>query len=751
MKKSSLFCYIVLAVCINIWIWGEILMCAVLPLDITQQFVQQQTEQILGRSVHIGHIGLGWRGLSLDNLRIESKQPSEEKSMISAKRARVYWSLRGLLIGKIKFYALRVEEPTFHLIRYKDGSLNLSDFSEAEEPQADTEQNKPDTQEPLSLNLQIKNFELTDGEFLFTDQVTEKTLEISKISGGIKDLQPLHTFPFFLNAQLRYSVAGKPVQEIKAGLSVLLNLGDFDWSRAQADIRQFIISHSGGKVILRGQAENVFAPKVNLELSVIDFSDEFLRAFEIESPKFLLKQLTTKLAGSADIENKQATVSSLTIQGLDSFVSAEGSGNFAEKPVFSAQGNFELDLATIGQALDMLSGYRLTGKLQGKAQGTQDNFSGEMSAQNVGAVVDTIGNLSDIGFQLNVADKDHAALQNLIGKINSGSFTGELTAKRTARGIEIDAKANAPRIALPPLSNQTDTPQEATSASAAPEEKPSALPPFYVKSAVDIGSLDAPFIYGENISLRTDLGKLTPALDQVQGTMSLSIAKGEIKDLAQLTRANIVTNVLFGSLDVVGRVINSLNVLSVLHVFNRKEKGADRSDDMVVQTIVDENGQEQHILVPYEAGAYNDIWKFKSFGTEMYFSDGVGDIKKGLFRSDRMSFNLTGQMNFETRALNMNVQAAPGLHQEDGVMPLSVHIGGTMDDPQGSMKMMSSAMSMVTQGVTNNFASRTVKKGVGGLFGLFKKKPNKSQETDLAEETDESAETNPPAEDHAAK
>ena len=120
----------------------------------------------------------------------------------------------------------------------------------------------------------------------------------------------------------------------------------------------------------------------------------------------------------------------------------------------------------------------------------------------------------------------------------------------------------------------------------------------------------------------------------------------------------------------------------------------------------------------------------------MYFSDGVGDIKKGLFRSDRMSFNLTGQMNFVTRALNMNVQAAPGLHQEDGVMPLSVHIGGTMDDPQGSMKMMSSAMSMVTQGVTNNFASRTVKKGVGGLFGLFKKKPNESQETESTSDTD---------------
>ena len=741
MKKLSLLFYILIATVLSVWIHGEILMRFVLPMQSTQQFVQEQAQKALGRPVYIGEVGLGWRGLKLDDVRVESARPSEEKSLLSVRRVRVYWSWRGLLTGKIKFYALRFEKPTFHLVRYEDGTLNISDFSDGENP----EPTEPETAaaEPFALNLHIRSFQLSDGEFLFTDQMGQQTIDVSNIFLGTKNLQPGREFPISFNARVHYGKADKPVQEIKAGLSALLNLNNYDWTGAYVHLKQLVLTHSGGKLVLRGQAENVSAPHAKLQLTVTNFSDELLQAFELQAPKFLVKRLKMELDGAADLDKKQVTVSSFTVQGLDSFISAGGRGNFAEKPVFNAQGNFDLNLETIGQALEMLADYRLTGKLQGRAQGTQENFSAEISAQELGAVVPGAGNLSDIAFNLTVADKDHAALQEVIGKINGGEFTGNLTAKRSGRGIELDLKARAPRIALPAASKKETPVEEAIPTLPEEKAKSSDLPPFYVKAAVDIDSLDAPFIYGEKLVFRADLGNLTSALDQAQGTLSLDIGNGEIKDLAQLTSANLVTGVLFGSLDVVGRVINSLNVLSVLNVFSGKEQREDRSDDMIVQTIVDENGQEQHILVPYEKSAYADIWKFKSFGTEMYFTGGVGDIKKGLFRSDRMSFNLTGDMNFNTRKLDMTVQAAPGLHEEDGVMPLTVRIGGTIENPQGSMSMMSSVTSMLTQSVTNNAASRAVKKGVGGFFGLFKKKEKQEEET-AAQETP--AEQSPAAE-----
>ena len=97
-------------------------------------------------------------------------------------------------------------------------------------------------------------------------------------------------------------------------------------------------------------------------------------------------------------------------------------------------------------------------------------------------------------------------------------------------------------------------------------------------------------------------------------------------------------------------------------------------------------------------------------------------MKKGTFVSDMMSLKISGNTNLETGKINMQVNAAPGKHYEDGIMPITIAIGGTVDNPKGSMSMLSSAASLVTQSVTNNFASNTVKKGIGGFFGLFKKK-----------------------------
>ena len=90
--------------------------------------------------------------------------------------------------------------------------------------------------------------------------------------------------------------------------------------------------------------------------------------------------------------------------------------------------------------------------------------------------------------------------------------------------------------------------------------------------------------------------------------------------------------------------------------------------------------------------------------------------------SDTMSFTVAGTTDFNTGKLDMTVQAAPGKHEADGIMPLQLKVGGTVEDPQGNMSLTGSVSSLVLQGIGNNVASRSVKKGLGGLWGLFKKK-----------------------------
>ena len=765
MKKLSIVLYVFIATALSAWICGEVFMKVVLPLKSSQYFLQQRAEQILGRSVRIGHIGLGWTHFKLDHVRVESARPAEEKSFLSVKRVRAYWSFWALLRGQIKIYSVSVEKPTLHLVHYEDGTWNISDWQ-----QEKSEPEEQPTEENFGINFYIRNFQLTDGELQFTDLAGKQIVEISKLYLGVHGAQTDGPFAVTLNAGVLYTPANVPTQLFKIGLSSVLHLKAFNKEEMSAEIRKFLITHPGGKLILQGKFYNALKPNLELELTGKNISEELVSFAASDVPDFSVKKLEAKAkiasdlqqqtltvhqlktdisdvkindkdgisllqipqlslytAGGVNMQTRQAEISTFTIQGLSSVLSAKGRGQFNQKTTFSADGNFDLDLKDIGQAVGALADYHLAGHLQGTAQGTQADVSGKINALSVGGKVPGAGNLSDINFTLTVPDKDHAQLTDLTGKINGGDFTGNLTAARTERGIELDLKASSPRVALPSLSKKTE--KNGNTVPQLPEKTSSSndLPPFYVKAAIDINSLDAPFMYGENIAFKADLEQLTSTLDKTSGTLSLNIGNGEIKDLAQLTSANILTGVLFGSLDVVGKVINSLNVLAVLDVFSGKEKGEDRSDDMVVQTIVDENGEEQHILVPYEPAAYSDIWQFKSFGTDMKFQGGVGDITKGLFRSDRMSFNLTGDMDFNTRKLDMTVQAAPGLHEEDGIMPLSLKIGGTIEDPKGSMSMLSSVTSALTQSVTNNFASRTVKKSVSGFFGLFKKKESPLQ------------------------
>ena len=157
--------------------------------------------------------------------------------------------------------------------------------------------------------------------------------------------------------------------------------------------------------------------------------------------------------------------------------------------------------------------------------------------------------------------------------------------------------------------------------------------------------------------------------------------------------------------------------------------------------IPDENGEMVAVKVPASSRKVDGKLAYHKFATDVQFEQGVATVKKGSFVSDMMSFNLSGQTNFKTEKIDMTVHAAPGKHETSGIMPLTLKIGGTVTDPQGNMSVVGSVTSLVTQGVTNNFASRAVKKGVGGVIDLFTKdeSPQEEQPAPAPAEPEESA------------
>ena len=224
------------------------------------------------------------------------------------------------------------------------------------------------------------------------------------------------------------------------------------------------------------------------------------------------------------------------------------------------------------------------------------------------------------------------------------------------------------------------------------------FPPVHLRAQIKSGPVSVPYFYAKSVDIHTRLTGITAELDKADGTAEMQIGEGEIQDIYKLTQANSVTKAMFLSLSVVSRVINSLNVVDLLSKLmpGDKEQMPEKKTDGKLA--------------------------FESFSGALKFNKGVMEMTKGSFVSDLMSLKISGTTNFRNGVLDMQVNAAPGKHYDTGIMPITLKIGGTVDEPKGSLSMLGSAAALVTQAVGNNFASNAVKKGVGGFFGLFKKK-----------------------------
>lgn len=787
LKKWLNVFYVVLAVLGGLWLSAQTLLLVILPWEPVQRFVQDEISKAAGRPVQASRIAARLSGLTLSDVRVASSASDPSKGeLFRAEQIRVRWNPWHLLHGHVKITSVRLHGLDLNVIRRADGTFNFDGLFGAGEQTPDAPQ--PQAQDkPFDVNISMQSLRLTGGRLTFTDWQTNQMAEVSNVFLSVRDFHFDRAFPVSLNASLRYTRKGWSAQNAELGLTVWPELNRLELAGAGVNLKRVVFKHPGGVFVLSGGVRNFENPSADVKLSMRSLSDQLVRFAAPDVPAFTVDSAAVALVASADLTAQSANISSLnaavssatvyssgaasapdielpeasvylaakadwntlnvkissfTAQALNSFLSLSGTAKLADKPVFDVSGAFEADLPSIGQAVAAMRPYQLRGTVGGAASGTQDSAAADVHVRAVGAALPQAGTLSDFNTRVRLKDINHLNIDAFEGQINGGKFSGSLFVRRTPQAVNVDFKADAPRIALPPAPKQTKTEPEpapdeklAQTSKAAPQDWP--LPPFNVKAAVNVGSLDAPYIFGENIRFSADLKQLTPSLAQAQGELALDTGKGEIKDLNKLTNANVLTKVMFGSLSAVSKVINSLNVFAVLNgigsgmvsaVSPKEEKPA----DMVVQTVKDENGNDVQILVPYTAQNVDGILAFEQFGTDVAFKDGEADVKKGSFVSDLMSFNLQGDMNFKTQGLDMTVHAAPGRHYEGGIMPLTITIGGTIDNPQGSMSMTSSLTSLVTQGVANNFASRSVKKGLGGLFGLFKKK--KPQEAQPQEE-----------------
>lgn len=551
--------------------------------------------------------------------------------------------------------------------------------------------------------------------------------------------------------------------------------GTADWGKKQVAVSSFTVQGRNIQAAAPDNSWQADVPAMALELAAagsaaqqtidlnalrVEISSATVRAEQAPyGPEVYFPYGSVYACAKADLANKRAEVSSFTASLWSSFVASSGTVTWGDKPSVSGQSEFELNLRTIGEGLAVLKPYQLRGTVLGKAAGSPENSSAQIDFQAVAGIWPQGGKLTEFDTRATITDLKKIELNHFSGKWNGDVFRGAFSAVRGKDAVNADLTFYAKRLALSPMGQAAAKPEDAKAASspsaapAAQDGAPANALPVNLKAQIDIDSLDTSYLWGTDIHFKADMQNVTSSLAQAHGQLSLQTGSGEIKDLDHLTQANLLSRVLFTSLSAVSKVINSLNVFAVLNglgqgmidVLSDKNKD-EKPADMVVQVVKDENGNDIEIMVPYTEQKVDGRLAFELFTTDMTFTDGTANLQKGSFVSDLMSFNLTGDMNFQNQQLNMKVNAAPGRHYDDGIMPLTLTVGGTMDNPTGSMNMTSSITSFVTQGVANNFASRTVKKGLGGIFGLFKKK----DKSDEAKEVSAAKNSTPAKEDVSA-
>lgn len=711
-----------------------------------KNYLVQKVSAALKRDVRLKQVRASLFGVRVSGLEVAEQGGFQQGTFLSVDKAGVRFSLIHLLHGHLKLRTVFLHGGAIRITRGADGKFNFADLSSASVPPAQKEAHA----DPFLPRITLGLLDIEQLDVFYVDSVQNRSLAVQQFMLRARRLMFTEPFRVISKAQVRWVEGDFPLESTLA-FNARLNLADLDLEKAALDITNLIVRYRSTPAVLTGQIKNFTNPSARLALEISRLSNDTLAELAPDTPEFLIPALRVDVAARAHLADSRAQISRLHLQLPGGELNATAKAAFKERADYQAEGDFAFNLDELAALSPILaSTYGVTGQITGAFQAAADNWNAKLSVQQVGATLPAAGRLDGLSTQITAEGLKTLAVQDLSGTLNGAHFDGYLTAVNRPLYVDARLELNMEKFILPPqaepapeqtqaetpaatqMQAETAAPAQATpqgpqaqtapaqtvlaqtAPQAAPAQEQTALapaqqapqantpkakfPPVHLRAQIKSGPVSVPYFYAKSVDIHTRLTGITAELDKADGTAEMQIGEGEIQDIYKLTQANSVTKAMFLSLSVVSRVINSLNVVDLLSKLmpGDKEQMPEKKTDGKLA--------------------------FESFSGALKFNKGVMEMTKGSFVSDLMSLKISGTTNFRNGVLDMQVNAAPGKHYDTGIMPITLKIGGTVDEPKGSLSMLGSAAALVTQAVGNNFASNAVKKGVGGFFGLFKKK-----------------------------
>ncbi len=700
----------------------------ILPIDEVKNKIISTIEKNINASVRINKISASLLDFSLNQVDITT----EDQKFLHIDTVHIYFSPLHLLKGKIKILSINLDTVELNVVKDESGRFNFETLVNKSGPEP--EQTSPKEQEETKefINLLLCKTHIQNGIIRYTDRQNKLILNVSHISFFIEQFSFDQTFKLNSSVQIDANLNNKQFDTVYLALNTFVNLHSLDLNKAKIDIDNFVIKFKETVILLKGNIENFNNPAVNLNIKIKDLSNKTF-ADITEIPEFLIPEIDITAKIIAFIEKSNITIDSLNIATMDSTIDLNGSLDYGQKePAYDFKVSFNLLLEKIGNTVKMIQEYKPTGNLKGNFNLTDKNLvQGNCTLEDVGAFVTDLGYFTDINSNITIKNIDNIKVPKLTGKLNKNPFLLEASYLTGKKSGDISILFRAKKI-LGTVSENTAPAKTVTAVKEKNEKKvkkennKQSLPPLNINIDLLVDFIDTKFFKGKDIIFKADLSNVTPALDNVKGALNFQSGQGTIKDLHKLTNSNALMRGLFLSLDVVSRVINALNVLDILN-----------SIGSAVFTSNAENGEMITDGKAEQKQKLDGKMDFDSFITFLNIKEGKATFEKCSFVSSLLSFKVTGDMDFKENKLNMTVNTAPGRHEDDGIMPLTMKIKGTTEEPSGSLSILGSVSSAVSQSLLNNAVSDGLKKGFMSLLGLKKhdEKGNEIQDVNISTNT----------------
>jgi hypothetical protein len=548
-------------------------------------------------------------------------------------------------------------------------------------------------------------------------------------------------FDFFTDVYAK--VKDMKVDSLNVAFSGLIHLQELDLTKADIKITSFVLRLKDTVITTQGTISNFNNPTIDIIIKISNLSSESFSDI-IKLPDFEVPKIDIQALTNINLNNSLVTIQKLDVDVLDSTINATGSLNYGKQELeydINVIINFILD--KIHKVSSLINTYKPTGTVQANLNVTNKDsvVSGTVSLVDICAFTPQLGDFTDINSQINIGSINDIKVPELTGKLNKYPFKSSAIYVIEQDKGTIKADFNADRFygkmskeyaeEMKKKDEEKKIEQEVEekdSKGKETEEQPKSdfpLPPLDILASVKIKDLDVPFFMGKDINFKMDMKKVTPDLNAVIGTLALSTDNGTIKDIYKLTESNVVIKGLFLSLKIVSDVINALNVLDILNSIGSSLISS-KEEDKNSTEMTEEHAQEQNRKMDGKID-------FISFITSIKFEHGKGTFNKCSFVSNLLSFKVGGEMNFKENLLNMTVNAAPGRHEDDGIMPLTMKIGGTMDEPSGSLSLLGSVTALVGDALMKNVVSSKLKAGFTKLLGIKKDDDKTNSVTESSE------------------